>query len=225
MNGCPDEVDILFRSYGSVSFKIEISAEELEIDWGDGEHLLCRPEGWMVVGHEFCGEGKFAVGIKGRRIAGLNVARQDLTALSLRCSRLEYLDCSVNELNELELSRCPALEELYCNSNDIAELPLAGHPHLLLVNVSYNRLKSLDVGGCPSLRTLYAAGNRLERVELGSENSLHYLDLGNNLLDGKALEAIFRHFLPASGEGVIHYMQNPGTDVCNATLLRGGRHL
>lgn len=220
MNSYPGEIDILFRNYGSISFKIEISAEELEINWGDGDVLTCCKKGWLTIEHEFHAEREFLVRIKGRRIAGLNVARLNLLALSLRCPQLEYLDCSVNELSELDLSHCPLLEELYCNSNNIVNLSLPRHSRLLQANVSYNRLEKLDVSGCTSLRALYGSGNCLVRVRLNAESSLSYLDLGNNLLDENELSSIFRHFAPKYGKGVIHYMQNPGTDSCDISSLK-----
>ena len=220
MNDCPEEVEILFRSYGSISFKIEVSAEVLEINWGDGDILTQCPEGWLTIEHEFDAEGEFLVQIKGKRIAGLNVARLNLVQLLLHCPRLEYLDCSVNELSELDLSHCPVLEELYCNSNNIENLLLSKHFYLLQANVSYNRLKKLDVSGCISLRALYGSANCLVQVRLNAESPLSYLDLGSNLLDGDELNSIFQHFAPKYGKGIIHYMQNPGTDLCDTSFLK-----
>lgn len=220
MNHYPEEIDMLFKSCGKISFRAEISAGELEIAWGDGECLKLRGNGWQVVSHEFGTAGEFRIRMKGSRITSLNVARLNLAALSLHCPQLEYLDCSVNELGELDLSGCPGLEELYCNSNNIAALSFSAHPRLEQANVSCNRLGELDVDNCPALRALYASGNRLKRVGLNPENVLSYLDLSDNLLDANELNVVFRHFVPKDGQGIIHYMQNPGTDSCDTALLR-----
>jgi len=219
MNGYPEEISILFRSYEQVSFKVEINAQELEIDWGNGEVFTYQVQGCLVVEREFNVAGEYLVRIKGKQIVSLNVSRLNLIALSLLCPKLNYLDCSVNELSELDLSCCPRLEELYCNSNNIARLLLLKQAYLLQMDVSYNSLESLDITGCTSLQALYCAANRLSEIRLNAGVPLIYLDLGNNLLEAEALNAIFRQLPRRLGIKKIHYMQNPGTDSCDTSLL------
>lgn len=225
MNGYPEEIDILLKGYGPITFQIGISAEEVEINWGGGDILTHPKKGWMSAEHEFNTKEEFLVQVKGKRIVGLNVSRLNLIALSLNCPDLEYLDCSVNELNRLDLAHCPALEELYCNSNNIENLLFPRQLRLVQANVSYNKLESLDVSGCTSLKALYGSSNKLTQVRLSAESPLSYLDLGNNLLDRNALNSIFRHFAPRQEKGVIHYMQNPGTDGCDVSLLKAKVYL
>ena len=61
-----------------------------------------------------------------------------LTELKLSCSSLTSLNCSENQLSELDLSDCPALEQMYCDSNN---------------------LQTLDVRSCPKLNMLLCRNN------------------------------------------------------------------
>lgn len=77
--------------------------------------------------------------------------------------RLERLDCSDNELAELDLSPCEALREVDCSGN---------------------RLVRLEAGGLRSLRSLDCASNELAGLDLRGDVSLAYFDVRANLLAG-----------------------------------------
>lgn len=221
MSTYPEEISIHFMSYANISFKAEIYAEELNIEWGDGGISVYRHPDFTTISHDFFCEGLINIQITGKNISYLNVSRLSLTSLSLSyCSQLEYLDCSVNELTELDLTTCPNLEELYCNSNNLIQLNLPAHPKLLQINVSYNILKQLDITNCESLQYIYCSNNHLDTFLFNKNIPLHYLDIGNNLFTDKELNQIFQQLSFQNEKDRIYYGQNPDSEFCNIQLLK-----
>lgn len=219
MNIYPEEIDMLYMSYAQISFKAEVYAESIEVNWGDGTISTYRNH-FSVLEHNFTNEGLQTIQIKGNAIDGLKIPRLSLTSLTFKhCLHLKYLDCSINELNLLDLSHCLTLEELYCNSNNIAKLDLPHQPHLQQANLSYNLLKSLDISACTELQFLHCNENRLSHLRLNSRIPLQYLDISNNLLEWEALEEIFQQQPHPENNKIIHYAQNPGTDFYNHKIL------
>ena len=64
---------------------------------------------------------------------------------------LETLDCSDNELTQLDLSRIPALSELYCTDNQLTSLDLSGLEQLRVLYCSRKQLSELDTSSCKEL--------------------------------------------------------------------------
>ena len=58
---------------------------------------------------------------------------------------LTRLDCPLNRLIKLDISRNTKLEELDCRFNSIGELDLSNNPELKIVLTKGNRLKTLDI--------------------------------------------------------------------------------
>jgi hypothetical protein len=115
-------------------------------------------------------------------------------------SHLQYLDCSHNDLEILDLSGLSALRTLLvlenrlftlctaglarlltldCYGNQLTSLDLTGNPNLEVLDCSANRLLSLRFGGCKNLHTLYAYGNQLNRLQLPALPALCNYDFGN----------------------------------------------
>lgn len=220
MNIYPEEIEILFMSYTQISFKTEIAANELEINWGDGQISTYRNQSYYTITHTYSNEGLRKIHISGSKITELNLSGLSLVSLILHCPYLEYLNCCCNELNKLDLSNCPLLEELYCSSNNIVSLNLSGLPHLQQVNTAYNLLEKLDISDCQALNYLYCSNNHLTYLKLGSNHTLLYLDLSNNLLEKETLNEIFRQFKRILKNQIIYYLQNPGSDFCDTKILQ-----
>jgi len=76
-------------------------------------------------------------------------------------SELEKLDCSQNELSNLDIRDCPDLKEIYCYENG---------------------LTILDLNNCTKLNKVYCYLNQLAELELGNLNDLsEFSCYGNNL--------------------------------------------
>lgn len=83
-------------------------------------------------------------------------------------SRLERLDCSGNDLTQLDLHECPLLQTLDCSRNRIASLDLDGLRGLLELNCADNALTRLDLKAAGALRLLDCGGNELVTLDLTS---------------------------------------------------------
>lgn len=119
--------------------------------------------------------------------AGLNEI--DLSKLP----KLEYLDCSNNNLNKI--NSCDTLLELNIQRNHLLDLPLLPklkilmaddntiqylqtYPHLNNLTISYNRLKTINLQ--PNLKILTASHNNINK--LGLMPKIEILDVGYNEL-------------------------------------------
>ena len=208
-------------SYANIPFKAEIYAQELDIDWGDGSVSTYRGHRFYTVIHDFNCEGLQQIQLKGKYINGMNISRLSLTALTLvHCPHLEYLDCSVNELHQLNLGECPLIEELYCNSNNLRTLDLSHQIRLQQANLSYNILQTLNIKPCKTLQSLVCSFNQLLSLEVDATIPLHHLDIKNNLLTAETLNQVFAQLQKTNGQTVLYYSQNPGTDCCDTTILK-----
>lgn len=107
---------------------------------------------------------------------------QDLTGLEWFQS-LEKLNCSENDLVELEIIDFPALQSLTCNENPRLEtLTLSDVPELEHLYCFHSNLSELDLHDVPNLTYLAWGGSPLEELDLSENRNLHTLHvLGGNL--------------------------------------------
>lgn len=97
-------------------------------------------------------------------------------------TNLKHLDCSENQIRELDLSTLSKLEYLNCAVNDLSALDLTNNPLLDTLLCGYNELSSLDLSLCPALTYVYAAQNQLEELDLTQNTKLKRFWCDNNLL-------------------------------------------
>ncbi len=139
------------------------------------------------------------------RVERLDCYGNQLTDLWLRPTgtSLKYLDCGVNQLNALDLSKSSELTELYCRNSKLTALDLSSNVALECLSVSENpiaeldlhplsnlqklscskmQLKKLDVDRCTGLRELYCYDNQIETLDLRSNKKLEALQCQNNRL-------------------------------------------
>ncbi len=83
-------------------------------------------------------------------------------------SRLESLDCSGNDLEELRLGACPLLQRVDCSSNRLVALDIQGLRSLTELNCSQNRLARLDVETNAALQTLRCTANPLTALDVSA---------------------------------------------------------
>lgn len=76
-------------------------------------------------------------------------------------TRLQRLDCSGNELTQLDLSVCEALTEVDCSRNALTWLDAGGLRALAGLDCSENALTRIDLRGDVSLVRFDCRGNRL----------------------------------------------------------------
>jgi len=101
---------------------------------------------------------------------------------------LKKLRCQGNRLTSLDISFNPLLIELDCGGtaccgyNELTTLDLSGATSLEILNCSYNNLTELDVSQCISLKSLNFCYNFVENIDLSENSELLELNCGSNNL-------------------------------------------
>ena len=93
---------------------------------------------------------------------------------------LEYLDCSSNNLTELDLSKNTALTYLACGSNELTELDLSNNRALTYLDCDNNKLTALDLSRNTALMELHCGHNNFTELDLSSNTALVSLDCSHN---------------------------------------------
>ena len=114
------------------------------------------------------------------RVERLDCYGNQLTDLLLRPTgtSLKYLDCGVNQLNALDLSKSSELTELYCRNSKLTALDLSANKKLQKVVAASNKLTTLDVRNLPELTYLDLQANfDLKAIDVSKNTKLESLNL------------------------------------------------
>ena len=114
------------------------------------------------------------------RVERLNCYGNQLTDLLLRPTgtSLKYLNCSVNQLNALDLSKSSELTELYCNNSKLTALDLSANKKLQIISATSNKLTTLDTRNLPELTYLDLQANfDLKAIDVSKNTKLESLNL------------------------------------------------
>jgi len=96
------------------------------------------------------------------KITELNCSRNQLTELNVQgLTSLQVLDCSSNKLPELNVQGLTSLQKLNCSSNKLPELNVQGLTSLQELNCSSSKLTALNVQGLSALKKLSCYRNKL----------------------------------------------------------------
>lgn len=77
-------------------------------------------------------------------------------------THLKRLDCSDNQLTELDLSANQELSSLNCSNNQLTSLNLQNCQALGWLECNNNQLASLDLSGCPSINYISCYSNKIK---------------------------------------------------------------
>ena len=108
------------------------------------------------------------------------------TQITIR-GNVSELDCSKNQLTNIDVSKSTSLWILKCSDNKLTSLNASGSSLLTEVNCSNNRLTSLDVSGCASLETLECDNNHLTSLNISGCVALKTLYCYSNCINGEAM--------------------------------------
>ena len=75
------------------------------------------------------------------------------------CPKLTYVDCSYNDLTDLDLSNQYLLERLICNNNSLMTLNVSFDQQLVYINCRFNMLFDLIAQACPNLKMVASEMN------------------------------------------------------------------
>ena len=114
------------------------------------------------------------------RVERLDCYGNQLTDLWLRPTgtSLKYLDCGVNQLNALDLSKSSELTELYCRNSKLTALDLSANKKLQKIVAASNKLTTLDVRNLPELTYLDLQANfDLKSIDVSKNPKLEFLNV------------------------------------------------
>lgn len=110
-----------------------------------------------------------------KQVTQLNISGNEIKSLKgiEYFTALEILDCSLNSIKELDVTKNVALKELYCRNNVIETLDLTTLENLQVLNCSSNRLSSIDV----------SKNTKLVKLRCGMNSGSGYENLGITSVD------------------------------------------
>lgn len=111
----------------------------------------------------------------------LGMGIKDLTGIEF-FPELEDLDCSENQLTQLDVSKNPKLKRLVCYKNKLTSLDVSGNTSLTELHCYTNQLTSLNLGENANLNKLNCVVNRLTSLDLSGNANLTILACSSNLL-------------------------------------------
>ena len=83
-------------------------------------------------------------------------------------TKLTYLNCEDNNIDELDLSKNLFLTELRCDNNSLSSLNISNCQYLTTLFCSDNNLVDLDISRNAALADLGCAGNKLKKLDLSN---------------------------------------------------------
>ncbi len=95
---------------------------------------------------------------------------------------LKFLQCSFNNLSELDVSNNPKLEYLFCGKNNLAELSISNNFNLDQLICDSNNLVELDLSNNGKLKSLFCRNNKLKSLNLSNNIGLEELNCSANNL-------------------------------------------
>lgn len=116
-------------------------------------------------------------------LENLDCSENQLTQLDVsKNSKLKRLVCYENKLTSLDVSGNTSLTELHCYTNQLTSLNLGENANLDILNCVVNRLTSLDLSGNANLTRLACSSNLLTSLDVSNNPTLILLDCERNLL-------------------------------------------
>lgn len=103
----------------------------------------------------------------------LDCTRNEITELDLsNNTKLQKVNCSNNKIFSLNVSGCTKLIEVWCDYNKLSYIDLSQTTALKKLECSNNKLVSLDLSKCPMFYKLNCWGNPINTIYWG-ESKIH----------------------------------------------------
>lgn len=136
----------------------------------------------------------------------LDCSNNQLTELDLsKNTALTFLSCYNNQLTSLDLSKNTLLSDLDCTNNQLTSLNVSGCTLMEEFGCSNNQLTSLDLSGFAMLEEFGCHDNQLTSLNLTGCTALIELDCYNNQLKGSSMDALIAS-LPTVSIGEMHVL-------------------
>ncbi|WP_166921569.1 T9SS type A sorting domain-containing protein [Flavobacterium poyangense] len=112
-------------------------------------------------------------------IHGPGLSITDLTGIQ-DFAALTSLDCSGQQITNLNLTKNLALTTLSCYNNQLANLDLSQNKALATINCYYNKLTNLSLPKSDALKSLQCNSNSLTNLDVSANTALSYLNCNDN---------------------------------------------
>ncbi len=123
-------------------------------------------------------------------LMNLNISLNELTNLSTNIYSVEQLNCSHNEISNLDiLSFCSELNYLDCSYNQLTNLNISENMGLTSLNCSNNQVLNVDITANISLTSLKCFSNQLTSLNVQNGNNSNFIDFDAH--DNPNLTCIF----------------------------------
>lgn len=132
-------------------------------------------------------ESKLISNLKGieyfTELSYLNCSQNNLVDLDLsKNTKLTTLNCYYNNLTHLDLSKLKNLIDLSCDGNKITNLDLSKNTSIQYLGFGHGSVETVNLSGCSNLLQLSCEYNNLSVLDLKDCAELKFLDCrGNNL--------------------------------------------
>lgn len=177
------KVEVTFDK--DVSFRVD--GDDMQVNWGDGTVSGHKQLTEQFV-HEYQEEGVYDILITGNNITALEMPGCSCIGLEVgTIETLEFINCSNNRLQQLEVCGCDRLYELYCDNNRLQSLCLDGLSELYYLSCTGNCLEAISLKDCRNLVNLYCSQNKLRSLDLSHCRKLLIVKAGENAFDEIAL--------------------------------------
>ena len=103
---------------------------------------------------------------------------------------LQYLDCSKNNIDTLNINTNTTLKYLDCYDASISELIIDNLNSLSTLDFSFNNLTNVNLSGNPGLTHLNCIRNQLSNLNLSNNTFLASLKCGDNILTSLDLSMV-----------------------------------
>jgi Leucine-rich repeat (LRR) protein len=111
-----------------------------------------------------------------------NMNIKDLTGIEY-FTEIDRLECSNNQIEQLNLSNNNLLRVLRCDNNKLQSINLLGNETITFFNCSYNELSNLDVKTNIHLYDFNCGHNYLKELDVSGISNLTFMYCNDNLLE------------------------------------------
>lgn len=116
------------------------------------------------------------------RVEELDCSDNDITELEIAQNpHLEILVCQDNMLQTIDFSKSAVLRDLIARGNVFSTLDLRPLKNLNALALSFNKLSGIDLSENANLYDLHLSGNNLKNLDLSKNKRLAYLTCENNV--------------------------------------------
>lgn len=119
-------------------------------------------------------------------ISGLGI--RNIEGISFFTS-LEELDCSSNDIDNLDLTQNIELKILSCSNNQISQINITNCKKINYIDCSRNKLTSLYIQNNSELKTIICSDNKFTSLDLSNNQQLAQLTIDNNILTSLNLDS------------------------------------